>query len=760
VRLRYRPVRVGWCIGRDDWAGLRAAVRRSFTLWGGRFNPLIIIDDPEQARRMVDLYRVDCLHAVGESSAAAAFIDQQSHLPWPASQKQLVLDRGTDARSSAFADLAHPIRRMFDEDFRHHPTHDPCLTLHEWQPDDALHDLFLMTFGALPSPDECAHDYAGLMRLHLKATRTLLRPGEPVPPPQSGFYTLAGFNRAYIGQHYAVRNRRDHPGIFLGSVACFDDLVHYWNLRAADIPLIFRDPDHADRLTPFGEAITAQLRTGEDTGATSGLTVWHQQARPVDAGDFAHPIISSAIVPELWNGLNLKVPVMQFGEASVLASLDESKARSTITFPLAESPLREGKWPGDRFMVSIDTGIGLFGDDQQTFNLPFLPALNVFYGREALFHWNTARAEPDSIGAIVSAGTNHLSLRAIEVGELISVLFGSVGIKAAPSAAGRVCTRLIQQMGGLDHCRVFRIGGVRDLIERYSPDQSFTRSEAKRIIFGKDGLHPLSDYRDLYIEPRPPGTALTNDAVLAHLLEKDVFRPGLKLSCPNCQLDFWRSLDEVRTRSECEYCGHVFHLGPQLRDRDWALRRSGLFGRNDNQEGALPVVLALQQLAHVVDLSNRLQTTAVSLQPNGAAITPCETDFVLLTSQGFNHKVQIAIGEAKTRHPISRDDVHNLVRVANAFPSDRFDVFLVFAKLADFSDEELEFIHEANGDYCQRVILLTARELEPWFVYERTVKEFVIDEHAVSLADLARATVDVFFSKARRTGPTVAADTG
>lgn len=47
----------------------------------------------------------------------------------------------------------------------------------------------------------------------------------------------------------------------------------------------------------------------------------------------------------------------------------------------------------------------------------------------------------------------------------------------------------------------------------------------------------------------------------------------------------------------------------------------------------------------------------------------------------------------------------------------------------------------------RRAIILTTRELEPWFVYERTAKEFQINPHAVSFEDMAEVTQAVFFDK-------------
>ena len=53
-------------------------------------------------------------------------------------------------------------------------------------------------------------------------------------------------------------------------------------------------------------------------------------------------------------------------------------------------------------------------------------------------------------------------------------------------------------MGGLQGCRVFKITGVRKLIETFSPSKGFYRKEALRII----GESNFSEFKDLDIEPR------------------------------------------------------------------------------------------------------------------------------------------------------------------------------------------------------------------------------------------------------------------
>jgi hypothetical protein len=227
----------------------------------------------------------------------------------------------------------------------------------------------------------------------------------------------------------------------------------------------------------------------------------------------------------------------------------------------------------------------------------------------------------------------------------------------------------------------------------------------------------------------------------------------LKFTCPSCELEFWRSLDEARNHLECEYCGQSFNAARQLRDKDWAFRRSGLFGRDDHQQGSLPVVLTLPHLIGLGSADGALYTTALELKPKRQGhIKPCETDFVVVRP-GRNGRLAVAIGECKNRYPISADDVANLDAVAKAFAPDLFDVFIIFARMSPFTPEEIDLIRPLNEGLRERVILFTERELEPYHPYDRTKLEFDIDDLATDLHDMARITDLVFFQELRRTAP-------
>jgi hypothetical protein len=731
----------------------RRSVRLSFTMWGGRYNPIIPVDDGAIAEALVKLFRVDALVRMSDGPVALDFAKAHAHLPDPIFGGGIFGRAMTGGRTPLIVDISHIVTRYYEEFFKNNPAPEPGLDLYEWQVEDPLSDVFLCSYGAFPPAAETGVDYRALVQTSLRGIPNVIQNGAEVQVGNVGRDTINSFNRAFMGRHYAVRNDMDAPGFYVGEADNFDDLINFWNLRAADIPLVFFEPRYADRLAAKAAHWAATIRQAPPPPhRPQVLALWHRTEQAI--GDVRRYFGEGVFVPSnvhgpTWNGGNVRAPIMYFGEGAALASIDQSGRTATMSFALTEKPFAADRdAQSQHYVLSVDPGIGLFRNEWATFHTPFIPELNPFYGQNALSVWNTARSEPESLGIVTSVSDDHQAVRAINVNELITAIFNVVGISAAPSKPGLIASTLIRQMGGLDGCRPFKIAGVRTLIERHAPHQSFSRGTAMLTIRGQGEDRPLSDYQWLYIEPREVGSALKNDAVLSYLLEKGVFRAGLSFRCPSCQLEFWRSLDDARSRLECEYCGHGFNAAPQLQDKDWAFRRSGLFGNYDNQEGAIPVLLTLQQLA-LMHSDDRIFTTAMTLEPKSAAIPKCETDFVLVAERPRDHRIEIIIGEAKTRNRITGDDVAKLKAVADAFPKDRYDVYVVFSRLTPFSDEEVEHIRHVNGPHDRRAIMFTDRELEPYFTYERTAKEFDIRETAVSFADMAIATARVFFEQRR-----------
>ena len=752
IRLTYRPIRIGWCVHSDDREALQRAARLSFTIWGGRFNPIIPVDNVPLARNLVKLFRVDALLPISSGDQVTDFVGAHPHLPWPMDWTELFTSSMTGGKSPTVVDINHPVMRLHGEAVKNNPNVEPLIELYEWEADDPLSDVLLATFGAFPSGNDIGIDYTSFVQSNLIGIRGVIAKDHNIPPFNPARETIGSLNRQYISRRYHKLSRPVWPGLYVGRADDLRDLINFWNLRAADVPVQFFDPRYASRLRTRLEPLTHQAGNyPNELERGRGLPIWHQPSQPLEStfkflGNI--PVVLAVVDDARWNERNLDVPTMFFGQATTLATIDSSGKTPAVSFALPDKPFQDDdRSYYQHYVTSIDPSVGLFRDEQATLRAPFIPSLNNFYARAAHNSFGDVRSEPDGLGVVASLLTENETLNSLNTTELIAEIFETVGIEASISKPGRVAATLLRQMSGLMGCRTFKIEGVRALIERHRPYQAFSRSDAMQVIRGQGDIRPLSKYQQLYIEPRKLGTELKNSDVLSHLLEKGVFRAGLKFYCPSCQLDFWLSIDDAGSQLVCEYCGHGFNASPQLRDKDWAFRRSGLFGNDDHQEGAIPVLLTLQQLMTALRMEYPVFTTAMSLKSKGASISDCETDFVLVAKGRRDDRIQVAIGECKNRGSISSDDVKNLLAVASAFPEEAFDVYIVFAKLAEFSAEEISEIKQVNFSHMPRAIMFTVRELESNFIYERTAEEFKVERTVDGLRGMAEATVQIFFKK-------------
>ena len=247
--------------------------------------------------------------------------------------------------------------------------------------------------------------------------------------------------------------------------------------------------------------------------------------------------------------------------------------------------------------------------------------------------------------------------------------------------------------------------------------------------------------------------------VFSHLVEKGLFRIGFDLICPACALTSWTSLDALQQRSVCQLCGNAFDATRQLVEKDFAYRRSGVLGLEKNTQGAIPVALLLQQLSvNLMRLrSDRIFGVSYDLLPKveGAGLAKCETDFYVLSRVPNSDKSSLIIGECKdVSGKINTKDIENLRQVADAFPENRFDVFVLLAKLAPFDSGEIALAKTLNSKpWMRRVIMLTARELEPYHLFEKTNIELGLNLKSYTVQDLANATHELYFAGCDDTPP-------
>jgi hypothetical protein len=349
------------------------------------------------------------------------------------------------------------------------------------------------------------------------------------------------------------------------------------------------------------------------------------------------------------------------------------------------------------------------------------------------------------------------------VADLFERIFDLAGFSSKLSGGGLIARQLIAQLDGVDGARAFKIPGVRRLLKTHGPRAAFTQKSAAQLIACKDPDNPsasFKDYEELYGGHHPFGTELDPRAVFSYLVEKGLFRIGAELACPHCRLSSWTALDVLKQRVICEMCGREFDATRQLVNGEWHYRRSGVLGAEKNAQGAIPVVLTLQQFKVNMHgfLRNNMYSPSLDLNPKeGTNLPKCEVDFAWLIPQNYRRKTVVIIGECKDRGKgdhgedkgtINATDIDHLKRVADAIPRKRFETFIVLAKLCPFTPEEIALAKTLNDQYRRRAILLTARELEPYHFYERTKLQFKnIQEHATQPEDLANNTALMYFNE-------------
>lgn len=759
VNISFRPLRIAWAIKSTDKEAFRRVVRYSHALWGGRFNPIVFADRPDEAKDVIELFRADIVLPVGDAEEVRNFPSRFPHLinpfhsddPFHHSPGQRAYVQVLDIHNA----LVHrhdtsEWKRFSEEGIRRFT----------WEDNDPLADMFLTQLGAYPRKEDIGTDYLLLLGQAANVVEVPLAAGGKIHTDAVGFPTLASVGRFGLDHHYSIRRGWDHAGFFVGDAERLDDLVTFWNLRAADIWLYFVDPNHLERfefLVPKAEAAISGALAHLDSFRQK-LAVWSRAENFPAAGEVVpsakfHCGIDSEFI---WKGGAVVPPMMTLGDASSLGIIGTHRGVPNVSFSLGDKPFAADSWFHSQHLVaSVDMLGGLHSDEVHTFRLPYVPELNEFYSRQVHFDYSKLRVEPGHIGVVIDATEHNLGLSALPVPALVERVMDLAGFSAKPSSAGLIARQVISRLGGVDGARAFKIPGVRRLLKTHGPTSSFTKRGALQLIGQTPSDNPnakFSDHEDLFIEQRPIHTKLTPLAVFKYLVEKGLFRMGVDLTCPSCNLSSWVPLDVLKQSNRCELCGADHDATRQLIDGEYAYRRSGLLGIQKDVQGAIPVVLTLQQFSVNLPTGPRdlIYVPSYDLIPKGGqSPQPFEVDFIVLLPQPYPKKTAVLIGECKDAGDvIDAKDIEGLRRVADALPAERFEPYIVLARLSPFTSDEIALAKGLNGPYQQRVIMLTERELEPYHLYKRTKLEFDIDEYASSPEDMARVTAKIYFSAA------------
>jgi hypothetical protein len=287
--------------------------------------------DLREADQLQRTFKVDALFSLSETPRVVEFVQRASYLPWPDIHKSLFIE-GAGGPLPVLLDVYHPARELAEEREKQKlPLPDgapvlPNLLTRPKYVDDSLGDVLLATLGDYPDGDYCPIDY-GRFADKLLGTNYLPPQTELPSDYWSRLAPLAITERGL--RVYKRAGGWDTPGVFLGDPGSFSDLVAFWNLRAADIQVVFLPEKGDHRLLSatrnWLEKVKAHLETEGKFIKVPAL--WCTTERDLtaymsisDAGYSVHQISDGT-----WNGLNIRPPRVHFEVHSVLGTVDEGE---------------------------------------------------------------------------------------------------------------------------------------------------------------------------------------------------------------------------------------------------------------------------------------------------------------------------------------------------------------------------------------------------------------------------------------------------
>jgi hypothetical protein len=179
VDIVYRPLRIAWAIHSSDRESLRHAVRLTHTMRGGRYNPIVLVDRPEEARQLIEVFRADIVWPVGTSKEVTDFPGMFPHLIDPL-HGSLFLRHGSERGHAHVLDMQNalvhwrntPEWKALDE---------RGIRTFLWDDDDPLGDIFLMRYGQYPNADEIGIDYLDVLGNATIAIQVRIDKTQPIP---------------------------------------------------------------------------------------------------------------------------------------------------------------------------------------------------------------------------------------------------------------------------------------------------------------------------------------------------------------------------------------------------------------------------------------------------------------------------------------------------------------------------------------------------------------------------------------------------
>lgn len=778
LSIKYRPVKIGFLVRDGNIEDLVKAAGINTLLWGGIHNPVIPISatNKDFSDQLLNLFSVDVLFAVSHTKEIDKIIKNNPFLRDPGHYAENIFyeDWETKKNILGYLDSINIVDYYWEKELKNKPKRyrSNCVLV-KWEHADTCNNLFSILFGYFPTSYNLKRDFQNAFLKGLKSREANItktgnvdsKISKSISQISATTLELDGYNGTWRGN-----------GLYIGSENDFADLLYFWNLRASGLILEFLPKDHIARFKGF---IQAHIKRLDDTpnrnpNIEDWINIYYRGGNHKDINNIVRSFqkskrfVFSHCDEMMWNGLKIKPAGFFFGRQRSLANIEKDNGKYSVSAALPEKKFisrerdrRDRNIGSQHLAVSIEP-IGEFGYPEHTLNPPFIRALNEFYSREIEFDPWSVRSEREGIGRIINVHDDSLSLYPISHQTLIEKIFDLAGFKIATSQPGLLAKQIIRGMrenDPLEACRVFKITGVRKLLvsPKTKNGKSIKWSEATKLIWENN----FSKFRNLYIESRDHKQLGTNE-VFNYLLKKRVFSPKLNLlskifrikkdfKCQNCGLREKILLNFFQTKWECPFCSYVHFMPSNIAEyfqsqanKYWRFVRSGLFAKENNQEGAIPVILSLLVFARILNSHNLIYSTSLKLQ----GPQKCEIDFCILQYKRGD-KIQLGIAECKSEgQKVNQQDVDNLKNVQDDINKLGIDCYIIFSKTADrYEADEIQLFKSLKNEN-RKFVILSNKELEPYHPYwEIDETDKLPEKYALDMMGMYRNSIFLYLNE-------------
>ncbi len=699
ARCNARPARLAFILPHPDRALLFSVIARATTLWGGLFNPIVILDD--STRKTAGVYyttfppepylriQSDTLKAFDpdllinySGNPLPPELKAWQHRTFPAER----LDwrpLNTSVRSY-FVDISPILDGLWEEEFKGVAT--PRFKLKFVDKAEAERSLFLAARFGLYSNDE----YYDFLRRNFNAEafsydavfRSTRRPGD--------FQSLLGLTGSYCRPS---RQRVHSHAFFLLNPNDSFDVIDYWNLRASGtyvFPLTLENyQEYATSIRDFAAASAYPINETVTNHPTiiKAASIEDEEleavTRWINAQGLAKPLVMVGWVPryhqEIYGGVNeTEVDQLRCFGANTVGVLVDGYGKiqgSAPSFLTRDNVF--GHW-------SMDLSFSTFRNLDACYSLPWLNSgCDALVSRRiGLSHdMDAARVSKDGIVTRHDGNSGDLHIQPITATEAVRSFLEGIGIEyLRTSSPGLALGRIIEMTGGFHTCEIFQNPAIRETLEELSAGDN----RLATAVVGKV-KRSLQGY-NLYGQPATQAQICERaQMLLSRAIGATVLRVGLVFRCSRCQRHNWYAATEFDKHYNCKSCFSREET-PRLDRTEWHYASDGLFRSSNKLDGNMTILLTLAFFEQLLDHDIKY-APSFDYKLDGA---PHEMDFAIIASRMIRPDVEMIFGESKSGAALKEEERKKL----KAF-GEQAGAYLCFCTLADdFEDTDKEFFRE------------------------------------------------------------------